>query len=932
MAQVQYNDAPPSPLGMPDSRVPDDYQRIQSSPAMFGAGIAQGEQQLGQGFSRGSEFFGQVAADDATNQVHQKLTNLMYGEPGKFQTDAQGNTVTDENGKPVPDGGFLGMKGGDAMTRRATINQDFDQIVQNARNSLSSPEQQLDFDKDARRYLQGAQAQVSAHADQQADVYARDVNAGMDRNGDTAIARDPANDAKFQEGLDLKMKAAMRNLHVAGMANDPEAFQAAHDKVMQDATVKRIDALLPVNPPLAQQVFEQNRGILAAMPQYDALSQKFQNFGADDIARKIIGLIGGSSSGSAIQSAPPMVSGGGWQSVDSALTQQESGNNPNVPNSISGAVGAGQIMPATFQQYATPGEDINNSVDNANVRQRIVQDLYNKTGGDPARIAVGYFSGPGNIAPAGSPTPWLKDASDPTGKTTSSYVSDVMGRLGGNAPNGAVSQATQGFPARDDLLAKIPTDLPPEQYDAVSTKLNRYYNQALQATSADRAQVEQQYKGGLAMLQDGRDFSYDPNKIKSLFPPDVANQMIGDLQDAKTIGQASIAVRGMSLDDIQRQMQANDQVLSNSTGEGYSRQAKLANAFNTAAQQHFKQLAADPAAYVQTNNSRLASAYQAASAETPQEMAQLRGDGMPTAGESYAAMMQAEQTRLGVPDEAQSVLSKTQAINAAQQIMTSPDAKASMDGMALQYGAQWPRVMRDLVRDGELPGNYEAVDNLDPTNAQLLARALNEVKPKPDGTLPKTWDEIAGGTPGDPLTSAKISAQIRDADPIPQLASSWLNAGASASQVAQRLSAIDSLAMARKVYLGDQSPVQSAIDAFTKNYIFLPNGGARVPIDKEDAVTANAENLLAGIKAGQIAVPPSYGQPNQPTPQEYAEELKAKPTWRNSPDDKGIMLYDKANRIVRDTSGKPVMVPFDMAAPAAPAVVPMDPLLSSGKL
>lgn len=115
--------------------------------------------------------------------------------------------------------------------------------------------------------------------------------------------------------------------------------------------------------------------------------------------------------------------------ISSAILGQESGNNPNSPTSINGAVGAAQIEPRTFKQYALPGEDINNPADNIAVHKRIIADLANKANGDPARIAVGYFSGPGNIAPPDSPTPYKTDHKDGNGKTVSSYVSDVLGRM-----------------------------------------------------------------------------------------------------------------------------------------------------------------------------------------------------------------------------------------------------------------------------------------------------------------------------------------------------------------------------------------------------------------------------------------------------------------------------------------------------------------------
>ena len=114
--------------------------------------------------------------------------------------------------------------------------------------------------------------------------------------------------------------------------------------------------------------------------------------------------------------------------IHASITGQESGDNAKIGNSIDGARGPGQVMPDTFKRYALPGESIDNPADNIRVSQRIIKDLSKKTGGDPARIAVGYFSGEGNIAPAGSPTPWKRDTQDGNKKRVSSYVADVVKR------------------------------------------------------------------------------------------------------------------------------------------------------------------------------------------------------------------------------------------------------------------------------------------------------------------------------------------------------------------------------------------------------------------------------------------------------------------------------------------------------------------------
>lgn len=115
-----------------------------------------------------------------------------------------------------------------------------------------------------------------------------------------------------------------------------------------------------------------------------------------------------------------------------AIYGQESGRGANTATSVTGARGGMQIEPATFAQYAKPGERIDNPDDNMAVGRRVVQDLYTKAGGDPARVAVGYFSGPGNIAPPGSPTPYIHDYHDPNGKFVSSYALDVANRVSGS--------------------------------------------------------------------------------------------------------------------------------------------------------------------------------------------------------------------------------------------------------------------------------------------------------------------------------------------------------------------------------------------------------------------------------------------------------------------------------------------------------------------
>ena len=116
--------------------------------------------------------------------------------------------------------------------------------------------------------------------------------------------------------------------------------------------------------------------------------------------------------------------------ISKGIISNESGGRNVV--SPQGARGPGQIMPATFRQYARPGESIDNPADNLAVHNRIIADYNARWPNDPARVAVAYFSGPGNVAPPGSPTPWIRNVSD-VNESVAKYVANATAKMGGPA-------------------------------------------------------------------------------------------------------------------------------------------------------------------------------------------------------------------------------------------------------------------------------------------------------------------------------------------------------------------------------------------------------------------------------------------------------------------------------------------------------------------
>lgn len=187
----------------------------------------------------------------------------------------------------------------------------------------------------------------------------------------------------------------------------------------------------------------------------------------------------GAAPGTSLPAAPGGAQGGGQRTINQAIIGQESGNNPNVGQSVDGAKGLGQITPGFWKTFAKPGESINNPADNLAVANRGI-DYYMAQYHDPARAAVAYFSGPQNVAPPGSPTPWRKDAHDGNGTHTSTYVQQVLGRMqsAGAAPATAGQSSQAGGPAAF-------ANLPPKGRQLALTSAQGIVNGSQQLASID---------------------------------------------------------------------------------------------------------------------------------------------------------------------------------------------------------------------------------------------------------------------------------------------------------------------------------------------------------------------------------------------------------------------------------------------------------------
>lgn len=432
MAKIPYSGGIPSVD--PAATAPAVYQNARPG-AGFGAvgnameSLGRGVQNLGAGLLKANEIYDEAAADDAANQFQDRVRRLMRGDPDQPSMGP--------DGQPVQNTGFLGTQGQDAMRAWPDTGKRIDEIDKEIAAGLRSPQAQRMYSRSARAYRNSALTQGASHADAQAKNWYTAVNSATAVNQITDIANHYDDEEAVLHYTEDLVSARIKNLQLAGNANDPALFKATIERAWQDALVAQVKAMAVKEPAKALELLDKRRAIAGA--QYDELSNAVraradQQIGLG-VAEKVIEQ---TTAKAATPTAPdagqaPTVAGEKPDAlrVAAAIHAQESGGSATAATSVAGARGGWQIMPATFARYAREGEKIDDPADNATVGQRIVGDLYDKTGGDPARIAVGYFSGEGNISAPGSATPWINDVKDATGKSVSSYVEDVVGRLGG---------------------------------------------------------------------------------------------------------------------------------------------------------------------------------------------------------------------------------------------------------------------------------------------------------------------------------------------------------------------------------------------------------------------------------------------------------------------------------------------------------------------
>lgn len=446
--QVNYNEGVADVT--PQATTPNDYQSsAAATPAAFGGQLAEGAQKLGQGAITSAQFFGRVAADDASNQFQDFATKLLHGDPNKM--------VAGPDGQQVPDTGYLGLRGRAALDQRPEVEQQMDDKLKELRANLQSPEQQLEFDNFTRRYRSMMSERIGSHADGQATTWYNSVNTSTAKLAMDHISNNFDNPQEMAAGFQDLTAAYVKNAQLAGAQPGDPQYTEAIAAARRDGLQAQLNAMAVKDPSRALAILDKNKDIAGV--KYDDMARSFRARAdqqqGDDIAMQTLRKSYENRPQSGYQAAaltqagaPYGVSGSYLQRVH----QLENADNVTTENSA-GAQGPFQFTRKTAQQYGLALSDRNDFAKSADAAARLAADnrasLTNQLGRPPtdAELYLAHQQGAGGAALL---------LSHPNVRA-GDLVGDAAIRQNGGDPNAPASAFTSMWTAKFNGAPQIAT-------------------------------------------------------------------------------------------------------------------------------------------------------------------------------------------------------------------------------------------------------------------------------------------------------------------------------------------------------------------------------------------------------------------------------------------------------------------------------------------
>ena len=912
-----------NPTGAPQG----DFENIHASPEEFGGLVAGSEEKLGKGVEDVGTTGLQVATDyqQRSDDIHATDLNTWAGKnlSDRFLQIKQ----------------LQGRAASDALPQYKTDIDDIRQQAMNQATNLYEKQklsQSLSYLTDAyyRYGTSHAADQMTAYASKTANDAASNYGnlagityqtgdwAGFQRNlnnqdmeGRNYLEHQGYDPTTIETEVTKNRGKTLRDIIESQAASDPNAASLLFQKyATQMDPLNRLAVMNKLTPILRQQGFEvAGNALLGRVPPQDAFSHGETSAGLPTgYTAKVISIESNWDPNAASPSGTYRGLGqfgpteakkygitdpGDVAQTSNALLSEAQDNKPVLANALSRNPTAGELYLAHQQGAAGAAALLANPDKPAweAIRKFYGSDAVAQQaiwGNMPASMKAQFPDGVQSVPAAAFSQMW-----------TGRYQ-----RAGVDVP---IIDKGQAYQRMEALYGNNPV-----MRNGVKSVIDREYNLQEVESSQRRGELEAQVPG---LIQDVRD-----GNVEKALPPDVAllgpvaaSRIQSEWNSAYREGQARRGMVYASPDEI------NDlrTSLVKGPGDDEFRRQDL-GAFDRAVGERDKLIfgnpeaaeegkrRGDPAAYAQTYPT--VATLKEQSKANPQDA---------DAFQKYATSSLALQDHLGVPKADQHILNRSESEAVVKQITTpGADVKGILDRAKQQAGDHYQDVYHDLVTQGGLGASYQLVGALDDKNAGVLSRWLQGLAPKEDGKA-STADEILGIS-GGKNNATQVRSDILSNTALTDLQHSWGDSGFSADAIKGLTGAVEDLAYGKMLYehLSPTSAAGQAVEAVTGKYtIWSGEGSARVPIENNATVRANAAKTLDNLKEEDLSIPGVIGADRQlgaARGADYLRLLKASPYWVTSSDGKGIILKDSyltgsIGRVVNDKAGKPIYIPFD---------------------
>ncbi|MFT9164410.1 MAG: transglycosylase SLT domain-containing protein, partial [Komagataeibacter saccharivorans] len=851
-----------------------------------------------------------TAVSSAMNKLQAHVRNAQYGDP------------TAQPGTPEASG-YFGLQSKAAVDGLGSATQGIDDYRKSLMQGMTG-EQMRVFQQSSLSFQNSAFNAMAEHAGRQRQAYQDQTDQDSLSNLANIGSGNLNNPGAFARAINSGRNLLQTRMALQGVPMDSPIAQAKLQQWNDQFFTQAAQSATNNNDAIkAQSILDANRSNMSA-PAYAQASEQNRPHLYRQQGTMGYHAVSGEPETQAVaipQGTDPDATFAAMIHLESGGQQTDAKGNPIT--SGKGAVGNAQLMPDTARQVAQsvglPWDETRFRQDgayNQALGQAYFSQLCQKYGGNQTLACAAYNAGPGNV------DRWVKDIGDPRtgGISDADFVAAIpfnetrnyVSRAGAaqNAPNDPPSHTAPDWNAREVAISKLPIADEAKTYAYSLLGRDRSIWEATTATQ--RGQLADSLRDlGSAYAHGNTTNDIPEAQIRQLQEPDQAERTIQGLQVMRQGADEANALRFAPPDQVSAAMQRDTDAMRNGEDIGsYRRRVQVASMRNAVITQRMEAMKKDPATYVASVPVMQQAAQAVQAAQQSGDPAQ-----MVQAQQAYATQSMAMQRYLA-PNQTPRILTNDQVQALSQKISSADPAKEdigqTMDGIARQYGQQWPKAFGELVQNGKLPPDYQVLANMD-TADQTMARADFQ-RAVQAGTIPQL-QEAAG------QAASNILPKGGD-DPVEdQLAAfraTTVNSSGGDTLYRTVHEATKRLALYYIAHGQDSSTaLTNAVDGIINSKYDI-SGSMRVPKGMLPAARMATASVLSSLRPSDLAPIPGTapGLTDQDRRDFGISAARAGGQWVPNNDESGLVLVIPPRNgatpyVMRRKDGSPVTVTFD---------------------